>query len=185
MLSHALQLNGSGNFPVLSQMSGVTHVALREAPGDIKTFLRFGVSQSVQVPMSAQEVLAIHRMYNLYDATERARLSLAYWLLHNSLPMCQSLGMDPNRLELLALLRLAAELRSLEMWRTLVYLLMSGWWRHELDPHRMIPFDVAVVGDAAYRALQFLAGHPGHVWDNLHEYSVSRDNSELDNHGMS
>lgn len=157
----------------------MTHVPLRESPDDIKTFLRFVVSQSINVPMSASEVLAIHRLYNLYDATELARLTLAFWVYHNPESLCESLGMSPSRLELLGFLRLAAELRSIEIWRTMIQLLMRGWWRTELDPLRMTPFDVAVMGEPAFRALQFLGGHPGRVWESLNEYSVSRDKSEL------
>lgn len=160
-------------------MSGVTHVPLRESAEDIKTFLRFVNSQSIDVPMTAKEVLAIHRIYNLYDATELARLTLAFWVYHNPVSLSESLGMTPTRLELFSFLRLAAELRSVDIWRTTIQLLMRGWWRSELDPHRMTAFDVAVMGDAAYRALQFLASQPDRVWDNLHEYSVSRDKCEL------
>lgn len=164
---------------MLSQENGATHVPLRESPEDIRSFLRFVVCQSINVSMSASEVLAIHRLYNLYDATELARLTLAFWVCHNSESLCESLGMSPSRLELLGFLRLAAELRSIEIWRTMIQLLMRGWWRNELDPHRMTTFDIAVMGEPTYRALQFLGGHPGRVWDNLHEYSVSRDKSEL------
>lgn len=152
---------------------------LRESPGDIRTFLRFVASQSINVCMSASEVLAIHRLYNLYDATELARLTLAFWVYQNPESLCESLGMGPSRLELLSFLRLAADLRSAEIWRTIIQLLMRGWWRNELDPHGMTPFDVAVMGEPAYRALQFLAGHPGRVWESLHEYTVSRDKSRL------
>lgn len=164
---------------MLSQTIGVTHIPLRESPTDVKAFLRFANSQSINYAMTASEVLAIHRMYNLYDATETARLTLAFWTYHNPVALCESLGMSPNRLELMSLMRLAADVHSIEIWRVVIDLLMRGWWRNELDPHHLTPFDVAVMGVSSYRALQFLAGHPGHVWDNLQEYSVSRDKSEL------
>lgn len=173
------QLNGSDNFPILSKTSGASHVPLRESPEDIKTFLRFVSNRSINVSMSATEALAIHRLHNLYDASDLARYTLTCWVHHNPVSLCESLGMSPSRLELMGFLRFAAELRSDDIWRTMIQLLMRGWWRSALDPHSMTPFDIAVMGEPVYRALQFLAGHPDHVWENLHEFSVSRDKGEL------